>query len=75
MTIGYFSQIILYCIASYNFFEQLLFMFGVLTDGDRYDNGDFKEYNMKLIVIRTLFFIVLYLVSIPGLLTKKLENL
>ena len=36
---------------------------------------EFKENSFKLIVIRVIFFEFMYLVSIPGMLMKKLESM
>lgn len=68
---------VLYGVAAYNLLQNLLFNFGYLNVGDLLDTDTmvFYEYTWKMITIRTVFFIALFLLSIPNLLKRKMESM
>ena len=77
LLLDYISTMLLYTVAGYNFLENILFNFDILKDSDLSNKEQlkFKEYSPKMIMIRSIFFTVIYLVSIPNLLNKKMESM
>ena len=79
LTLGvdYISIMVLYGIASYNFLQRILMGFNFFSDDDfdKKDAFELKEYSFKLLALRFIFFVVLFLVSIPNLLKKTMENM
>lgn len=71
------SFVVVNSIFGYKLFEYLLNSFGLIKDSwvvDAYKN-EFNEYAPGLFLIRTIYFIVIFLVTIPLLLKKDLESL
>lgn len=78
LLLDYISTMLLYTVAAYNFLENILFNFKIIlkeSDLENIEKLKFKEYSPKMIIIRSIFFTIIYLISIPNLLNKTMESM
>lgn len=71
------STVLIYSIVSWSIFEFLMWRLGIAKDSWISDDkkGTFYEYKFLVIVIRIVFFGIIFLTTIPLFLKKKMDDL